>query len=611
MAVVVDNNMEIPTTMEQDVLDWLVNEKRNGKKVIIWGKPPFTLNSVRNQFMREFGFLGTGEFIPVTSEITVARQAADFNFESKSIPNISDFMDLRAPIGSEVSLVLRSTGEDGNPIEFHPAFYNDWGAFVYLNEAVFRIGEEMHSWCLNPFLFLSKALDIPNWPIPDVTTQNGLRIFYSHIDGDGFRNLSTIAPGMRSSEAIFEKIIEKYPYPYTCSIIESEIRAQIEGQDPDEEQDLIDIARRIFASPKVEAASHTYSHPFYWKTEDGVSGGYDLQILPLKPLAGYNSIDIQKEVHDPIRFIEDYLLPEGKKVKIVLWSGNCRIPSDALKLTRTLGVRNMNGGQTIISRNNPSLLRVAPKCRETYGELQIHNAVQNENVFRKYWKKNGVVPTTYYAGFENVLQTFKYTEMPRRLKPVNVYYHWYSGDNWASIKALETVMDWCMKRKLSPMTASEYADVVEDSRRTRIYKQDPTTWIITNDGKCRTYRFEEGTFVPDLEASENVIGYNYINGKLYISTGHETRTKVSLTTRPVQHAFVQYATGYFRVTDLHKDRMVFTVNNFTKNHVRTAGWVPASELRIRVNSDEFVKNAGADGTFEMTLPENATVSIQQ
>lgn len=610
-TVIVDNNMEIPKELEQGVLDWLIHEKREGKKVIIWGKPPFTLNSVRNQFMREFGLIGSGDFIPITSKVEIAKQASDFNFESKSIPSISDFMDLRAPLGSEISLALKSTAEDGSPIEFHPAFYTDWGAFVFLNEAVFRIGEEMHSWCLNPFLFLSKALDIPNWPIPDVTTKNGLRIFYSHIDGDGFRNLSTVSPGMRSAEAIFKKIIEKYPYPVTCSIIESEIRAQIEGQDKGEMEELIQIAREIFNSPKVEAASHTYSHPFYWKAEDGYAGGYDIQILPLKPVAGYNSLNIKKEISDPIQFIENFLLPDGKKVEIVLWSGNCRIPKEALSMTRTLGVKNMNGGQTIISRNNPSLLRVAPKCRETYGELQIHNAVQNENVFRKYWKKNGVVPETYFAGFENVLQTFKYTEMPRRLKPINVYYHWYSGDNWASVKAVETVMEWCMKRNLAISTASEYASIVEDSRKTRIYKQDPYTWQITNDGFCRTFRFEEGDYIPDLERSENVVGYNYINGKLYVTTGTARETKIKLTTRATEHAYLQFATGDATVTSLEADRIVFKVTNFTKNKVKTAGWRPQQEVTVRVNDDQTTQLVSADGTLELTLPENATVSIQQ
>lgn len=612
-TVIVDNNLEIPKELEQGVLDWLIREKREGRKIIIWGKPPFTLNSVRNQFMREFGFIGTGDFIPVTSKIEIAHQASDFNFESKSIPSISDFMDLRAPLGSEISLILKSRSETGKPIEFHPAFYTDWGAFVFLNEAVFRIGDEMHSWCLNPFLFLSKSLDIPNWPIPDVSTQNGLRIFYSHIDGDGFRNLSTVSRGMRSSEAIYEKIIKKYPYPVTASIIESEIRAQIEGQDANETDDLIKIARMIFNSPKVEAASHTYSHPFYWKAEDKIAGGFadNPQILELKTSAGYSDLDIEKEVNDPIEFIENFLLPDGKKVEIVLWSGNCRIPREALEMTRTLGVKNMNGGQTIMSRSNPSILRVAPKCRETYGELQIHNAVQNENVFRKMWKKNGVNETTYFSGFENVLTTFKYTERPRRLKPVNVYYHWYSGDNWASVKAVESVMEWCRKQDLSITTAAQYASIVEDSRNTKIYRKGENTWRITNGGFCRTFRFEEGNYVPDIASSENVVGYNFANGRLYVTTGPRTETIIRLTSRPSQHAYLQSATGMTEVTDLTPNRMVLTVKNFEKNKIKTAGWIPQTEVTIRVNSDETTQLAGADGTLELLVPENASVSIQQ
>lgn len=610
-AIIVDNNLEIPKELEQGIVDWLIREKREGRKIIVWGKPPFTLNSVRNQFMREFGLIGSGDFIPITSKVEIARQATDFNFESKSIPSISDFMDLRAPLGSEVSLALRSTTEEGNQIEFHPAFYTDWGAFVFLNEAVFRIGDQMHSWCLNPFMFLNKALDIPNWPIPDVTTQNGLRIFYSHIDGDGFRNLSTVSRGMRSSEAIFEKIIKKYPYPVTASIIESEIRAQIDGQEKDEMEDLIRIAREIFNSPKVEAASHTYSHPFYWKIEDGASYENMPQFLELRPETGYTNIDIRKEVQNPVEFIENFLLPEGKKVEIVLWSGNCRIPQEALKLSRLMGVKNMNGGQTIISRNNPSLLRVAPKCRETYGELQIHNAVQNENVFRKYWKKNGNIPTTYFAGFENVIQTFKYTERPRRLKPINVYYHWYSGDNWASLKAVEKVMEWCMKYDLSITSASEYAGIVEDSRTARIYQKDSQTWTITNNGSCRTFRFESGNLVPDMAASENVIGYNFINGKLYITTGNLPESTIRLTSRPSQHAYVQFATGQFNVTNLNQNKVVFTVKNFGQNKVRTAGWIPQEEVTIRVNNDSLTQIASAEGIVDLALPAHASVSIQQ
>src|SRR5438034_1255561 len=38
-------------------------------------------------------------------------------------------------------------------------------------------------WWINPFAFFEAALGLEDWPRPDVTTLNGRRLFYSHIDG--------------------------------------------------------------------------------------------------------------------------------------------------------------------------------------------------------------------------------------------------------------------------------------------------------------------------------------------------------------------------------------------------------------------------------------------
>ena len=40
---------------------------------------------------------------------------------------------------------------------------------------------------------------------------------------------------------------------------------------------------RIFALPQVEAASHTYSHPFYWIEGDRTEAFYDEQGRALQP----------------------------------------------------------------------------------------------------------------------------------------------------------------------------------------------------------------------------------------------------------------------------------------------------------------------------------------
>lgn len=480
-----------------------------------------------------------------------------------------------------------------------------------MNKSIFKIGDEMHSWCINPFQLIQNAIGVPNWPIPDTTSRNGLRILYSHIDGDGFGNLSAVSPGQRSSEVILEKIINRYAYQFTSSIIEAEIRGLIEGQDKQDMDELISIARKIFNTINVEAASHTFSHPFYWNQEDGITADYASQTLPLKSSTGYTELDLWKEIHAPIQFIEDFLLPENRKVKMILWSGNCMIPEEAIRMAHSLAVHNMNGGETTISRSNPSLLKVAPKCREIKGQLQIHSSIQSDNVYRKFYKKNGVIPTAYHSGFENVLQTFRYTESPRRLKPVNVYFHWFSGDNWASLKAVETVLDWCQNRNLSAISASEYAQLVEDSRKTKIYQPNSDTWIITNNGTCRTFRLESGSQVPDIKESENVIGYNHVNGKLYIQLGSLQRTVIRLVSRPEQYPYLEYSTGNFELIKLQKNKMMFQVSNLTKNRIKTSGWESGKRLTVQVNGDEYIETTDPDGSFEMTVPDRAEISITQ
>lgn len=610
-AIIVDANLQIPPEMEQNLLHWLIQEKNKGRRIVIWGQIPFSVPSVKNQFLNAFNFQGTGNYMPDIQDVKILKISPDFNFESKSIPGLHEFIDLRAPIGSRVALSYQGKNKEGPEMEFHPVFYSDWGAFVYLNKAIFKLGDEMHSWCMDPFQLIQNAIEVPNWPVPDTTSRNGLRILYSHIDGDGFGNLSAVSPGKRSSEVILEKTINKYPYYFTSSIIESEIRGLIEGQDKTDMDELISIARKVFSSPNVEAASHTFSHPFYWKQEDSITADYANQTLPLKSAAGYTKLDLRKEIHAPIRFIEDFLMPENKNVKMILWSGNCRIPAEAIQMVQSLGIQNMNGGETTISRNNPSLLKVAPKLREIDGQLQIHSSIQSDNVYRRFYKKNGIIPTAYYSGYENVLQTFRYTESPRRLKPVNVYFHWFSGDNWASLKAVETVLDWCQKRNLSAITASQFAQIVEDSRKSKIYKMNNDNWIITNNGACRTFRINSAGQVPDIENSINVTGFNHVNGELYIQLGKLQRTVLRLTAHPKQYPYFDYSTGDLELSHVQKNQMVFQVKNITKNRIKTSGWEPGKRLRVRVNGDEYIQTTDPDGSFEMTVADVSEISIQQ
>ena len=115
---------------------------------------------------------------------------------------------------------------------------------------------------IDPFAFLTSSLQLPAIPAPDVTTENGRRLFFSHIDGDGFPSLSESPGNPPAGDVLLKEILEKYRVPTTMSVIEAETSPQ--GLYPKMSQQLEAIARRIFRLSHVEIASHTYTHPFRW-----------------------------------------------------------------------------------------------------------------------------------------------------------------------------------------------------------------------------------------------------------------------------------------------------------------------------------------------------------
>ncbi|MGY8875065.1 MAG: endo alpha-1,4 polygalactosaminidase, partial [Pseudoalteromonas sp.] len=105
-----------------------------------------------------------------------------------------------------------------------------------------------------------------------------------------------------------------------------------------------------------------------------------------------------------------------------LWSGDATPGPKALELARDAGVLNVNGGNTDVNADNPSLSHISPIGRPERDLLyQIYAPILNENVYTNLWHGP-------YYGFRRLTETFEITEKPYRLKPYTIYYHFYSGE---------------------------------------------------------------------------------------------------------------------------------------------------------------------------------------
>lgn len=341
-------------------------------------------------------------------------------------------------------------------------------AFTYYYEPT----ADRETWILNPFAFFFKALGGERFPIPDTTTAAGRRIYFSHIDGDGWNNQSELesykATGTLSSEVIWREAIAPYPdLPVSVALISCDIDPQF-GADAASTR----IARTLFALPQVEVASHTHTHPFNWSFFDSYDRTAEVRLIdayqrptqswreqlsetmhvlagkPAPPtrsskyIAGSddlprtylkNPFDLGAEVPGSLKIAES-LAPPGKRAKLYQWSGDTSPFEKALRATRTAGVRNINGGDSRFDREFPSVAYVPPLSRTVGSERQIYAANSNENTYTNDW-------TGPYYGFFMLEETLKNTETPRRLKPFNLYYHMYSGEKPAALAAIRHFLD--------------------------------------------------------------------------------------------------------------------------------------------------------------------------
>ncbi len=390
----------------------------------------------------------------------------------------------------------------------------DWGGIV-------RSGVLMNSingydlWIADPFKMIKESLKLPDILIPDPTTQNGKRILFSHIDGDAIMSRVEWNNDLFDGETIYEEILKKYKIPMSVSIIEGETAPY--GLYPKLSPKLEKIAKKMFALENVEGATHTFSHPFFWGkiSKDGkhLDAKYRLKI------PNYNNFSISREIAGSLKYINEKLMPKGKKANIVFWSGDCLPRENALSFVHKNNILNINGGDTVIVDATPYLSLIAPLGLKRGDYYQVHTGQQDENVYTEDW-------TNRFWGFKRVIQTYKLTNAPRRFKPIDIYYHFYSGSKRASLTALQDVFEWAIKQDVIPIYTSMYIPKVLDFFYISEAKLDKNSFYVSGVKSLKTLRVSKNRNV-DFEKSKGVVGEKvYLDSKYIHLAPKQTDVKV-------------------------------------------------------------------------------------
>lgn len=580
-------------------LRWLGAQARAGRRVLILGflgafRDRRTLRSVDlaavNEALAPVGleFLGNWTGNQRVIELRY-KDPAVMEFERPLPPGLPYYQQVvcrRADSRPHLVLARRDLPHS----ESHLVVSGPWGGFATGEYARYQFPNEGGAqWWLNPFVFFREALGVADWPRPDTTTLCGRRIFYSHIDGDGLRNRSEVRAGASSGQVVLEEILSRYPYPISASIVVAEVEPTLLGS-----PEFFELARSIFERPNVEAGSHSYTHPLDWGSR---TRSFELPQVPYS---------VETETAGSVGYIEERLLPKGKRVRLFQWSGSTRVSEQALAVLARLGVPNINGGDTLKDREWRSYTHVAPLMRQVGPYWQTYTSASNENLYTRLW-------TGPFYGFRYVIETFENTERPRRVAPVNVYHHYYSGERIASLAALHRVYEWVRQQPLAPVFTSEYLAIVEGFRTARIART-ADGWRVWDHGALRTIRFDDPRAAVDLARSSGVAGYARHQGSLYVHLTGSAPAVIVLGPGAPSGPYLAQASHQVTGWAREGAGLSFRLAGVGPKTVEIAGLGPGREVTVELTAPTGTRRlharAGPDGRLAIDAGGDAEVGVQ-
>lgn len=548
-------------------------------------------------FLGQFGFDPGGGGLDVesvpgtwTNPVSVVSKDPMIGFETSPLPDPRDLTGVRVGDKSRSLLRVSANGQQLDQVALTP-----WGGYALAPYTVVTLDSiQQERWAIQPIDFMSAALHLTPLPMPSVTTENGRRLFMTHVDGDGFASRAEFPGADYSGEALYQQIFSRYPIPMTLSVIEGEVGPT--GLYPKISPRLEQIARKMFALPYVSIGSHTYSHPFQWNEVDGktgakidVGGGDSAFSLNIP---GYK-FNIDREISGSIDYINSRLAPPGKKVVVLQWSGDCQPPGIVVRKVYDAGVYNFNGGDTVITKSANTWTNIAPigvdKGPDAY---QVYAPNQDENVYTNDWQGP-------FYGFSRVLETFDLTDHPRRFKPIDLYYHMYSGTKVASLHALDQILTEVLKQPVMPVQVTDYIEKVLDWRSFAVARtvgadtsaSAATNWVVRGDGKVRELHWLKPA-APQLDGSAGVTGFAAGSDGTYIHID-DGNARFSLGNEAGSLPYVAEANGFVRHFQRHGRSLSFEFGGYYQPFVKLAN---AGTCHVAVDGHAVATRR--DGAFE-------------
>jgi len=422
----------------------------------------------------------------------------DYPIIQTSDPNVHVALALAAPTGDKNSALV-SISDRGGFAAFDYEFYHGQ-APTYRSK-----------WLINPFVFFQKALGAEQFPIPDTTTVSGRRLYFSHINGDGWNNSTQIERYREqralASEVLLKELIEPYPdLPVTVGLSAGDIDAGLAA----DRSTSATVLRRLLALPHVEIAIRDCAQATCKGSRQSLSGGkQDPALIPLQ-----QSLSSLERGLRAVQFNT-----EQKPVMVLQWTGDA-VDEKTIASARIAGLHAIGARNTRFDAQYPSVAYLAPLSRPVGSEHLLYAVGSDESSYTNNW-------TGPFYGLRELTETLRNTEMPRRLKGFNLHYHAYTAEVPAALEAVKAHLEAARNAVLMPIKASDYAAIAEGYFSTELVRTGPIEWEVRRRGALQTVRFDDAAALSlDRQRSRGVLGMNRHAGSLYVALDQTVSTAV-------------------------------------------------------------------------------------
>lgn len=560
-------------TEPDEYLEWLARQQEDGKKVIIAGSlgayrsldENISNTGLIKKVYSNLGYSWRGN--ATTEKIRLRYEYVDkanMNFERK-LPIFPETYIHIVPRDKDIKSWVRVSRKgvadsEGTVVGVGPRGGLAMHGYMRWQDPV----DFLKKWYLNPFEFLRISLGLEGMPALTPTTLNGLRVAFSHTDGDGFVGYTEVDKLKNCGEIIMERIYARYDFPNSVSVIAGEIDPTVKGS-----LDNVAQARDLFEMENVEPSSHSYTHPFAWNAKLRNSDEYaDEFVVGQYEREGYK-FNARYEIVDSCRYISENLAPADKPCSVLFWSGMCDPTSEQVAIAEQAGILNLNGGDTVFDARRNSYFGVSPIYKALGQYSQIYTGQANENILTNLWAGP-------YFGFRNIVDTMKRTESPRRVMPIDIYYHFYSGEKFASLKALEDVYEWVLSQDAARVYASAYIKMVQGYLTGKMERLGPDHFSIADYQDCLSVRLDGMDKVPDLSRCKNVIGYDVQPQGIFVHLRPGTDRAELVLTKNLKingsSAYIKNSSGWIKEFKATPRGARFILECFSKGKVALGGF---------------------------------------